>query len=74
MCNGFGPTAKFAIQIFEVESQNPSPQCDGFGPTVTFVILGNKRVFGGYTTVPWTVDNQPRVDREAFLFSLSGKP
>ena len=45
--------------------------CDGLSPTLTLVLLHNGKLFGGFTTVPWSSINGPHPDQQAFLFSLT---
>ena len=45
--------------------------CNGKGPTVTIVKGKNGHIFGGYVTVPFSSDEKPHYDENAFLFSLT---
>ncbi len=48
-------------------------KADNKGPTVTLIKSSNNdKVFGGYTSVPWTSSEYTWVrDEKAFLFSLT---
>ena len=45
--------------------------CDGCSPTITIVLLHNGRIFGGYTSIPWSSIGGPHADEEAFIFTLT---
>ncbi|CAF1486522.1 unnamed protein product, partial [Didymodactylos carnosus] len=46
--------------------------CDGKGPTMTVIQShGSGYLFGAHTIIPWSSQNGPKNDSEAFLFTLT---
>ena len=65
--------------LYRLTRDGDTPQafhsrCDNKGITITFIKnYSNGYRFGGYTTVPWTGNNDYQPDSKAFLFSLNNK-
>ena len=47
--------------------------CDNKGPTITFIEEKNGYRVGGFTSLPWTRNNEVLEDEKLFLFSLNNK-
>ena len=47
--------------------------CDNQGPTISMIKSNCGRIFGGYTSAPWTSVRGYKKDEKAFLFSLTQK-
>ena len=47
--------------------------CDNKGPTISMIKSKCGRIFGGYTSAPWTSVRGYKKDEKAFLFSLTQK-
>jgi len=47
--------------------------CDNKGPTISMIKSKCGRIFGGYTSAPWTSLRGYKKDEKAFLFSLTQK-
>lgn len=47
--------------------------CDNKGPTISLIRSKCSKVFGGYTSAPWTSIRGYKKDEKAFLFSLTSK-
>jgi hypothetical protein len=46
--------------------------CDSLGPTLIFIkSKGFGKVFGGYSSKPWSSEGLWELDSEAFLFSVT---
>ena len=75
--NWINPNKSLQFQLIFTASINGDSSdkfhgiCDGKGPTVTIVKGKNGHIFGGYVTVPFSSDNKPHYDENAFLFSLT---
>ena len=55
-------------------SINFTSKCKDYAPTISIIKLENGRIIGGYTTVPWIVEDKAYVvDSEAFIFSIDSK-
>ncbi|CDW83643.1 tldc domain-containing protein [Stylonychia lemnae] len=48
-------------------------RCDQQAPTLTFIASDKDKVFGGYTSIPWTQSPKLYQDDKAFIFSLTNK-
>ena len=46
-------------------------KCDNQGPTLTVIKSEHDKVFGGFTSVPWTSANKLINDPTAFIYSLT---
>ena len=46
-------------------------KCDNQGPTLTVIKSQHDRVFGGFTSVPWTSSGKCKKDATAFIYSLT---
>ena len=46
-------------------------KCDKQGPTLTVIKSQHDRVFGGFTSVPWTGSREYKKDTTAFIYSLT---
>jgi hypothetical protein len=53
-------------------AENFHSHCDNIPNTMTFVKSDMDRVFGGFASVPWSVEHyQDLEDHKAFIFSLT---
>ena len=49
-------------------------KCQNQAPTISIIKLDNGRIIGGYTTVPWLIENKSYIsDKDAFIFSIDSK-
>ena len=46
-------------------------KCNNKGQTITLIMNEKENIFGGYSSISWTCDNQYHKDPDCFIFSLS---
>ena len=55
-------------------SKNFYSKCENNSPTITIIKIDNGRIIGGYTTIPWKLENNSYIsDENAFIFSIDSK-
>ena len=54
-----------------ITSKNFHESCDNQTNTLTLIETKNKFKFGGYTECAWSSNNEEKVDKNSFLFSLN---
>eukprot|EP01084_Bolivina_argentea_P224954 380267_1 len=72
-------TSKFTMSLLYngkkngFESSTFHNCCDGKGKTVIICETQSGNIFGGYTSIPWSMDNQYHADTHAFLFIIKNQ-
>lgn len=54
-------------------SINFHEKCDNQNPTITLFKNDKGHIFGGFTSIPWSVDKFFQEDKDSFIFTLTNK-
>ena len=72
-------TSKFQLNILYnarkhgFEASTFHQHCDNKGKTIMICETDNNCIFGAYTSIPWSTDNQYHPDRNAFLLIIKNQ-